>query len=95
MSNTKVAFRCKMLQLLVNFNDATTGHKLQGMSKVGVALINFSTVSLPYPPNIPRFILLPLASQNKITRGDGKTLGLFTPSQRQIWPYHLCNIIPL
>ena len=33
MSKTKVAFRCKMLQLPVNLNDATTGHKLQGMSK--------------------------------------------------------------
>ena len=46
---------------------------------LGVALINFSTVSLPYPPNIPRFILLPLASQNKITRGDGKTLRALHP----------------
>ena len=44
-----------------------------------VALIKFSTVSLPYPPNIPRFILLPLASQNKITRGDGKTLRALHP----------------
>ena len=33
MSKTKVAFRCKMFQLPVNLNDATTGHKLQGMSK--------------------------------------------------------------
>ena len=33
MSKTKVAFRCKRLQLPVNLNDANTGHKLQGMSK--------------------------------------------------------------
>ena len=33
ISKTKVAFRCKMLQLQVNLNDATTGHKRQGISK--------------------------------------------------------------
>ena len=29
----KLKFRCKMNQFPVNCNDATTGHKLQGMSK--------------------------------------------------------------
>ena len=29
----KTEFKCKMKQLPVNCNDATTGHKLQGMSK--------------------------------------------------------------
>ena len=29
----KAVFRCKMIQIPANSNDATTGHKLQGMSK--------------------------------------------------------------
>jgi hypothetical protein len=33
-SSKKVTFRCKMKQILANSNDATTGHKLQGMSKM-------------------------------------------------------------
>ena len=32
-SKLKINFRCKMTQLPVNLNDATTGHKLQGSSK--------------------------------------------------------------
>ena len=32
-SSKKVTFRCKMKQIPANSNDATTGHKLQGMSK--------------------------------------------------------------
>ena len=33
MSKTTVVFRCEMIQLPVNPNDATTGRKLQGMLK--------------------------------------------------------------
>ena len=33
MATTQLEFRCQMHQLPVNLNDATTGHKLQGMSK--------------------------------------------------------------
>ena len=33
LATTTMTFRCKMKQFLVNLNDATTGHKLQGMSK--------------------------------------------------------------
>ena len=32
-SSKKIDFRCKMMQIPANSNDATTGHKLQGMSK--------------------------------------------------------------
>ena len=32
-ASTFIEFNCKMTQLQVNLNDATTGHKLQGMSK--------------------------------------------------------------
>jgi hypothetical protein len=32
-SSNKVTFQCKMKQIPANSNDATTGHKLQGMSK--------------------------------------------------------------
>ena len=32
-AKTKIKFRCRMTQLPVNLNDATTGHKLQGSSK--------------------------------------------------------------
>ncbi len=32
-SSNKVTFRCKTKQIPANSNDATTGHKLQGMSK--------------------------------------------------------------
>ena len=33
VATTTMNFRCKMTQFPVNLNDATTGHKLQGMSK--------------------------------------------------------------
>ena len=33
MATTHMEFKCQMHQLPVNLNDATTGHKLQGMSK--------------------------------------------------------------
>ena len=33
MTSAKVKFRCRMTQIPVNVNDATTGHKLQGMFK--------------------------------------------------------------
>jgi hypothetical protein len=29
---TNIGFRCKMKQITANINNATTGHKLQGMS---------------------------------------------------------------
>ena len=33
MALRETEFKCKMNQFPVNYNDATTGHKLQGMSK--------------------------------------------------------------
>ena len=33
MATTQMKFKCWMHQLPVNLNDATTGYKLQGMSK--------------------------------------------------------------
>ncbi len=36
ISSKKVTFRCKMKQIPANSNDATTSHKLQGMSKDAV-----------------------------------------------------------
>ena len=41
MSKTKVAFRCKMLQLPVKLNDGTTGHKLRGMSKDVIIIMSW------------------------------------------------------
>jgi hypothetical protein len=38
--------RCKMLQLPINVNDATTGHKLQGMSKDVVIITSWPTGGL-------------------------------------------------
>jgi hypothetical protein len=39
-SSKKVELRCKMIQIPANINDATTGHKLQGMSK-DVIVVSF------------------------------------------------------
>ena len=41
-----VTFRCKMIQILANSNDATTGHKLQGMSKDAIIVSSWPTGSL-------------------------------------------------
>ena len=38
---TKMEFRCQMTQLPVNLNDATTGHKLQDMSKDAVIITSW------------------------------------------------------
>jgi hypothetical protein len=45
-SSKKVAFRCKMKQIPANSNDATTGHKLQGMSKDAIIVSSWPTGSL-------------------------------------------------
>ena len=39
-------FRCNMTQLPINSNDATTGHKLQGMSKDVVIITSWPTGGL-------------------------------------------------
>jgi hypothetical protein len=39
-------FRCKMMQIPANSNDATTGHKLQGMSKDAIIVSSWPTASL-------------------------------------------------
>ena len=39
-------FRCRMTQLPINSNDATTGHKLQGMSKDVVIITSWPTGGL-------------------------------------------------
>ena len=45
-SSKKVTFRCKMIQIPANSNDATTGHKLQGMSKDAIIVSSWPTGSL-------------------------------------------------
>jgi hypothetical protein len=42
----KVTFQCKMKQIPANSNDATIGHKLQGMSKFAVIVSSWPTGSL-------------------------------------------------
>ena len=43
MAKTSMNFGCKIVQFPVNLNDATTGHKLQGMSKDVVIVTNWPT----------------------------------------------------
>jgi hypothetical protein len=45
-SSKKVTFRCKMKQIPANSNDATTRHKLQGMSKDAIIVSSWPTGSL-------------------------------------------------
>ena len=45
-SSKKIVFRCKMMQIPANSNDATTGHKLQGMSKDAMIVSSWPTGSL-------------------------------------------------
>jgi hypothetical protein len=45
-SSKRVTFRCKMKQIPANSNDATTGHKLQGMSKDAIIVSSWPTGSL-------------------------------------------------
>ena len=45
-SSKKIVFRCKMMQIPANSNDATTGHKLQGMSKDAIIVSSWPTGSL-------------------------------------------------
>ena len=45
-SSKKIVFRCKMMQIPANSNDATTGHKLQGMSKDALIVSSWPTGSL-------------------------------------------------
>ncbi len=45
-SSKKVTFRCKMKQIPANSNDATTGHKLQGMSKDAIIVSSWPTRSM-------------------------------------------------
>jgi hypothetical protein len=42
-SSKKIVFRCKMMQIPANSNDATTGHKLQGMSKDAIIVSSWPT----------------------------------------------------
>ena len=46
ISSKKVTFRCKMKQIPANSNDATTGHKLQGMSKDAIIVLSWPTGTL-------------------------------------------------
>lgn len=46
MATNKMEFRCRMHQLPVNLNDATTGHKLQGMTKDVVIITSWPKGSL-------------------------------------------------
>ncbi len=45
-SSKKVEFCCKMKQIPANSNDATTGHKLQGMSKDDIVVMSWPTGGL-------------------------------------------------
>jgi hypothetical protein len=45
-SSKKVGFCCKMIQIPANINDATTGHKLQGMSKDVIVVSSWPTGGL-------------------------------------------------
>jgi hypothetical protein len=45
-SSKKVTFQCKMKQIPDNCNDATTGHKLQGMSKDAIIVSSWPTGGL-------------------------------------------------
>jgi hypothetical protein len=45
-SSKKKTFQCKMKQIPANSNDATTGHKLQGMSKDAIIVSSWPTGSL-------------------------------------------------
>ncbi len=45
-SSKKVVFRCNMIQIPANSNDATTGHKLQGMLKDAIIVSSWPTRSL-------------------------------------------------
>jgi hypothetical protein len=45
-SSKKVEFRCKMIQIPANINDATTGHNLQGMSKDVIVVSSWPTKGL-------------------------------------------------
>jgi hypothetical protein len=45
-SSKKVTIRCKMKQIPANSNDATTSHKLQGMSKDAVIVSSWPTRGL-------------------------------------------------
>lgn len=40
-AKTNMKFKCRMTQLPVNLNDATTGHKLQGMSKDAIIITSW------------------------------------------------------
>ena len=46
MARTQMEFKCRMHQLPVNLNDATTGHKLQGMSKDIIIISSWPTGGL-------------------------------------------------
>ncbi len=45
-SSKKVTFQCKMKQIPANSNDATTGHKVQGMSKDAIIVSSWQTKGL-------------------------------------------------
>ena len=70
-SSKKITFRCKMKQIPANNNGATTGHKLQGMSKDAIIVSSWPTGGLAamfknwecFPitsPNIIRTVLNPI-----------------------------------
>jgi hypothetical protein len=45
-STTNIDFRCKMKHIPANTNDATTGHKLQGVSKDVIIVASWPTASM-------------------------------------------------
>jgi hypothetical protein len=57
-SSKKVTFRCKMKQIPANSNDATTSHKLQGMSKDAIIVSTWPTRGLAAMFKIWEYVVL-------------------------------------
>jgi hypothetical protein len=73
-SSKKIVFRCKMVQIPANSNDATTGHKLQGMSKDAIIVSSWPTGSLAAMfKNQKLGVCRPIASPHTIRTVPGET----------------------
>jgi hypothetical protein len=72
-SKKKIQFKCRMKQIPENTNDASTGHKLQGMSKDVIIVTSWPTgfknweyfVSSPPPPLLLGLYLVEPIDMNK------------------------------
>ena len=57
-SSNKIDFCCKMKQIPANSNNATTGHKLQGMSKYAIVVTSWPTRGLAAMFKIWEYVVL-------------------------------------